>query len=91
MKLRDSAVPVLFVAGELDPVAPAEWTRRIARHFPKGRMASIPQGSHVLDGLSGLDTCLDASTLRFFETADAQSLDLSCFAGMEPLAAGATL
>ena len=59
---RDSAVPVLFLAGELDPVSPPDWAREIAASFPNGRIASMPHGAHMLDGLSGLDTCLDAAT-----------------------------
>jgi len=77
MEQRKSNVPVLFIAGELDPVAPADWTRELAKYFPRGRVASIPHGGHMPDGLSGLDTCLDATVLKFYDTADAQALDLS--------------
>ena len=89
MEQRKSNVPVLFIAGELDPVAPADWTRELAKYFPRGRVASIPHGGHMPDGLSGLDTCLDATVLKFYDTADAQALDLSCFAGMAPPPFGA--
>ena len=84
MESRDSAVPVLFLAGELDPVSPAAWAQERVSHFRNGRVVLMQHGAHVVDGLTGLDTCLDAATLRFFDTADARSLDVSCFAGMRP-------
>jgi pimeloyl-ACP methyl ester carboxylesterase len=52
MEQRKSNVPVLFIAGELDPVAPADWTRELAKYFPRGRVASIPHGGHMPDGLA---------------------------------------
>jgi pimeloyl-ACP methyl ester carboxylesterase len=83
-----SSIPVLFIAGELDPVTPADWAQETAAHFPKGKLVRVPHGAHVLDGLSGLDTCLDAVTVRFFDTGVAG--DTSCFAQMMPPALGAS-
>jgi len=83
MKQPASRVPVLFIAGELDPVSPAEWAREVATGFAHGRVISVPLGAHVLDGLSGLDTCLDATAIRFFDTADARGLDVECFTHMQ--------
>jgi pimeloyl-ACP methyl ester carboxylesterase len=88
MKMPASKVPVLFIAGELDPVSPAAWAHETAAGFPNGRVVSVPRGAHVLDGLSGLDTCLDATVIRFYDTADARGLDVECFARMQPEAGG---
>jgi len=49
----------------------------------------VSHGAHVLDGLTGLDTCLDAVMLRFFDSGSARALDTSCFAKMTPPAFGA--
>jgi len=73
----------------LDPVSPAEWGVEAARAFARGRTVTVAAGAHVFDGLTGLDTCLDATVLKFYDTADAQALDLSCFAGMAPPPFGA--
>jgi hypothetical protein len=74
---------VLFIAGELDPVSPADWARETAAGFPRGVFVGVPQGAHVLDGLTGLDTCLDAVILRFMADPS-REVDTSCFAGMMP-------
>src|SRR5262249_32496404 len=82
MRESRSSVPVLFIAGELDPVAPPEWAQEVAAHFPKGTLVRVPRGAHVLEGLTGLDTCLDAVTIRYFDDASIQ--DTSCFSKMMP-------
>jgi len=84
MEQPDSALPVLFITGELDPVALTSWSQSLAARFANGRVAVVPQGAHVFDGLTGLDTCLDATIIRLFDTGDARGLDVSCFAGMKP-------
>jgi len=81
---KSSAVPVLFIAGEQDPVSPAAWAEETAARFPEGVLVRVPQGAHVLDGLSDLDTCLDAVILRFFDAGSAKALDVSCFERMAP-------
>jgi pimeloyl-ACP methyl ester carboxylesterase len=91
MREPGSSTPVLFIAGEQDPVTPADWADEAAKHFVNGLVVRVPHGAHVLDGLTGLDTCLDTVMLRFFESASALALDTSCFAQMSPPAFGATL
>lgn len=79
---KQSRVPVLFIAGELDPVSPADWAAETAKKLPESRLVRVPRGAHVLDGLTDLDTCLDAVILKFFGgTGDP---DTSCFAAMKP-------
>jgi pimeloyl-ACP methyl ester carboxylesterase len=88
MKQPSSRVPVLFITGDLDPVSPSDWTHEVAKHFANSRIVSVPHGAHVFDGLSGLDTCLDAVTIRFMNSA-ALDLDTSCFNTMSPPPFGA--
>ena len=61
-----------------------------AAHFRNGLVVRVPHGAHVLDGLTGLDTCLDAVMLRYFDSGSARELDTSCFAQMMPPAFGAS-
>jgi len=75
-------VPVLFLSGALDPVTPPAWTAEVAKMFPKGRQIVFPEGGHVLEGLSGLDTCMDAMILKFVATLSASEVDTACVAGM---------
>ena len=79
-----SDVPVLFVSGERDPVTPASWARQASRGFTNGRQLTMPWSAHIFDGLTGIDTCFDPLILRFFETADARSLDATCLEAMAP-------
>ena len=88
MREPDSRIPVLFIAGEQDPVTPADWAAEVAKHFANGQVVRVPHGAHVLDGLSGLDTCLDAVMLRYFDSGSVRALDTSCFAQMMPPASG---
>ena len=91
MREPDSSIPVLFIAGEQDPVTPADWADEAAKHFVNGLVVRVTHGAHVLDGLTGLDTCLDAVMLRFFDSGSASALDTSCFTQMLPPAFGASL
>jgi pimeloyl-ACP methyl ester carboxylesterase len=90
MRQAPSKIPVLFIAGEQDPVSPADWAQETAAQFPQGFVVRVPHGAHVLDGLTGLDTCLDAVMLRYFDSGSARELDTSCFAHMMPPAFGAS-
>jgi pimeloyl-ACP methyl ester carboxylesterase len=79
-----SKVPVLFIGGARDPVSPAEWGVETARAFARGKSVTVAAGAHVLDGLSGLDTCLDAKIIELFDTGDAGAIDTTCFEAMQP-------
>lgn len=81
-RTASSPVPTLFISGALDPVTPPEWTREVAASFPNGRVVVAPEGGHVLEGLSGMDTCMDAVILDFVAAKSASGLDTSCFASM---------
>jgi pimeloyl-ACP methyl ester carboxylesterase len=88
MREPESSIPVLFIAGEQDPVTPVDWAGEVSKHFANGLVVRVPHGAHVLDGLSGLDTCLDAVMLRYFDSGSVRALDTSCFAQMLPPAPG---
>ena len=77
-------VPVLFIAGDTDPVSPPEWAEGALSAFPNGRLVMVPHGAHVFDGLSGLDTCFDRVVIEFLARGSARGLDTSCFAQMLP-------
>lgn len=78
-----SHVPVLFISGALDPVTPPEWAAETAARFPASRQVIVPQGAHVLDGMSGLDTCLDQVVPEFLEKGSAAGIDVTCFQSMQ--------
>lgn len=80
MESRD--VPVLFLSGALDPVTPPDWAMEAAKKFPNGRQVVVPEGGHGFDGLTGVDTCIDAIVLEFVKTLAPSKLDVSCVAGM---------
>lgn len=77
-----SDVPVLFISGAFDPVTPPEWTAHVAAKFPRSTQIVVPQGGHVLEGMSGMDTCLDAIILQFVADRSAAAIDRSCVASM---------
>lgn len=77
-----SRVPMLLISGALDPVAPTAWSVDLAKSFPNARLVVVPEGAHVMDGLDGLDTCLDDMILRFVETRSAAAIDDACVRDM---------
>lgn len=84
MKERVSNVPAFFIAGMRDPVATPAWAVATAPRFTRHRLVQVEQGGHVLDGMSDLDTCLDATIIRFFDTGNPATLDVRCFGAMKP-------
>ena len=46
LRLQTVTIPVLFVHGELDPVAPVAVTRQWAARLPAARLAEIPGARH---------------------------------------------
>ncbi len=40
------SIPVLVLRGETDKVSPRDWTREVARAFPRGRVGEIPGRGH---------------------------------------------
>jgi len=75
-------VPVLFVSGALDPVTPPEWTVELMPSFPNGKHLIIPEGAHSMEGLSGVESCLDRLTLAFVAARSMEGIDTACVAEM---------
>ena len=63
MRSRDSGVPVLFIAGELDPVSPSEWAQEIAAHFPKATVVRCHTARTCSMGCAG-STPASTRTIR---------------------------
>jgi len=78
-----SAVPVLLVSGNLDPVTPPEWAESVARHLTNSRHVVLPSGAHLPDALSNMEK-LDEVFLAFLDNPDPRKLDVSGLAKMQP-------
>lgn len=74
-------IPVLLVAGELDPAAPPDFARTIAATLDNARVVVFPGGSHSGENFAGLDTMMQA----FITTADLARLDVSAVESNRPL------
>lgn len=74
-----SDVPVLIIAGRLDPVTPPEWADQIARTLPNGKVVRVAADAHVPVGINF--ECMDELIVRFINQAGAKGLDFdSCAA-----------
>ena len=78
------AMPLLMISGARDPVSPPDWAEAIARRSPHALHLILPGGGHVLDGMAGVDTCLDPLIIRFLENPDPAGVEGSCIAAMHP-------
>ncbi len=76
-------VPVLLMAGGMDPVTPPRWAQDVAARLPNARVVVVPDLGHFPDGLSNME-CYDRIINQFFEAGSAANLDLSCIATMQP-------
>jgi len=75
---------VLIVSGSLDPVSPPGWADSIASTARRVRHVVLPGSGHVMDGMSGIDTCLDPLVIGFLDRADPEAIDAGCVAAMRP-------
>jgi len=78
-----ASVPLLLLSGAFDPVSPVEWSAQTAAVFPNSRHVIVPQGAHVFEGLTGMDTCIDAMILKFVATRSVKEIDDSCVGTMD--------
>ncbi len=69
-----SALPVLLLSGELDPVTPPSYGDEVARNLANGRHLVLRGQGHGAMSLG----CTPKLLGRFFETADAKGLDAKC-------------
>ena len=72
-----SAVPVLILAGQFDPVTPPAWGARLLRTMPNARFVQIPGQSHG----AMFNRCGGQLTLAFLRDPGAP-LTLDCIAKM---------
>jgi pimeloyl-ACP methyl ester carboxylesterase len=77
------AVPILFLAGERDPVTPVAWAEKVAMGFSKSRVVVIPKLGHFPEGLEHME-CFDAIMSDFFTRGRVEGIDTSCVAAMKP-------
>ncbi len=72
-----SDVPVLLMAGEVDPVTPPQTAREAARTLSRSRVVAFPNVGHGTSNAQGCDARLVG---EFFESADVEALDVGCAA-----------
>ena len=77
-----SDVPVLFLAGGRDHVAPLRYTQAVAAGFPRARVVVVEEMPHFAVAMSGME-CLDAMLLAFYASGDASAVDTTCVATMK--------
>jgi pimeloyl-ACP methyl ester carboxylesterase len=78
-QLVRSAVPVLLLSGERDPVTPPEFGQRVASQLPNSLHLVVPHSGH---GAAG--PCVESIVRRFVERASVQGLDVACVAKAPP-------
>lgn len=79
------STPMLIISGALDPVTPRAWAEALARGARHARHIVLAGSGHVMDGMEGIDTCLDPLIVAFLDRGDPDELDLACVATMHPL------
>lgn len=74
-------MPVLLVAGELDPATPPDFARRIAARLDNARVVVFAGGSHSAENFTGLDAMMHA----FITKPDPRALEVSAAQTNRPL------
>jgi pimeloyl-ACP methyl ester carboxylesterase len=72
-----SALPVLILTGEWDPVTPPANGDYVARTFSNSLHIVVPHGAHGFGGLDGLE-CINRLSTEFVERGNTKGLDTSC-------------
>ncbi len=75
-----SALPVLVLDGELDPVTPPAYGSEIVRDLSDARALIAPGQGHGVIGAG----CMPRLVQRFVDTLDPAALDASCLARLGP-------
>ncbi len=75
----ESDVPVLLMAGELDPVTPPATAQLAAKALTRSRVVAFGNVSH---GTSNAAACEAGLVADFFATADPDGIDPSCAASL---------
>ncbi len=74
-----SDVPVLLMAGELDPVTPPSTAALAAEHLSHARVVTFPNVAHSTSNAEGCEAELAA---RFIDEPDPAALDTGCVQGL---------
>jgi pimeloyl-ACP methyl ester carboxylesterase len=77
-----SDIPTLVISGSFDPVTAPSMVERIIETLPNSFLISIPEMSHVSDGLSSPE-CVDKVTLDFFKNPMVKP-NIDCIGQMLP-------
>lgn len=76
-----SDIPTLLLSGGADPATPPSSAERVGRTLKRSRHVVIPDAGHALEGMQGLE-CEARMVSAFIAAGAAESLDVSCVAGM---------
>ena len=68
-----SSVPVLLIAGALDPVTPPRFAEAVARGMPNARVVVVPGMAHA-----GAERCVEEIVSRFIRLGSLQGVDTGC-------------
>ncbi|MCH9687002.1 MAG: alpha/beta hydrolase [Deltaproteobacteria bacterium] len=74
-----SDVPVLLMAGEIDPVTPPQTAREAAQTLTRSRVVAFPNVGH---GTSNAGDCESSLVGAFISKPDPEALDASCAKGL---------
>ncbi|HEY0461874.1 MAG TPA: alpha/beta hydrolase [Pyrinomonadaceae bacterium] len=72
-----SAVPILIMTGEWDPVTPPLYGDMVAKNFRNSLHIVVKSGGHGFGGLDGLD-CVTNLIAEFFDRGSVKGLDSAC-------------
>jgi pimeloyl-ACP methyl ester carboxylesterase len=70
-------LPILIVVGQMDGITPLRMAREIAANAKNTKVVEIPDGGHLLTGLSHPE-CMDEIESSFIEHGTVEDLDTSC-------------
>lgn len=76
-----TALPVLLVVGDLDPVTPPSWSESILGHLENGELVVVPLMGHLETGMVGA-ACLHRLIVHFADQGGTEGFDRSCLAEM---------
>lgn len=77
----ESALPVLLLSGELDPVTPPRWADVAARTLSNSRHIRVKGGHHIVSHLG----CVRNLAERFIEQGHHDELPTDCLSNIQPL------
>ena len=77
-----SEIPTLIFSGSYDPVTPSWMASEIASHLPHSTLVTIPEMSHIFDGLNNID-CFDHIAVDFLNNPF-RNVNYECVKTMTP-------